>query len=180
MGNEIFENRFTVTTSAKLSSVNNRKVWSNDCLVVKGLDMKYSACSGTVVSLLFPEVTILLNTFAWRQDKAAHLPHVCSRADGLVAQDLWCCRRDMDPVTQETQREAWKETRFWDFKRQNLPMYSVVPRISRTSVMLSMRLDKPKSTIRMSPRGLALVSKMFWGWRRRLQADYSTGVNNSC
>lgn len=45
------------------------------------------------------------------------------------------------------------------------PTYSGVPRISRTSVMLSMRRDKPKSTIRMSPRGVALVSSTFWGCR---------------
>lgn len=62
-------------------------------------------------------------------------------------------------------RHRW----FWIFKgrKQDSPTYSGVPRISLTSVMLSMCLDKPKSTIRMSPRGLALVSKMFWGWRER-------------
>lgn len=48
------------------------------------------------------------------------------------------------------------------------PTYSGVPRISLTSVILSMRRDKPKSTIRMSPKGLALVSRMFWGWRRQI------------
>lgn len=47
------------------------------------------------------------------------------------------------------------------------PTYSGVPRISRTSVTLSTRRDKPKSTIRMSPRGWALVNRMFWGWRRQ-------------
>lgn len=60
------------------------------------------------------------------------------------------------------------------------PTYSGVPRISLTSVILSMRRDKPKSTIRMSPKGLALVSKMFWGWRwKRLDNLLHTSVTSS-
>lgn len=51
------------------------------------------------------------------------------------------------------------------------PTYSGVPRISRTSVTLSTRRDKPKSTIRMSPRGWALVNRMFWGWRRHEECE---------
>lgn len=46
------------------------------------------------------------------------------------------------------------------------PVYSGVPKISRTSVLSSMCRDRPKSTILMSPSGWALVSRMFWGWNR--------------
>lgn len=28
------------------------------------------------------------------QIKVAHLPHVCSSADGLIVQDFWCCKGD--------------------------------------------------------------------------------------
>lgn len=92
---------------------------------------------------------------------AVHLPHVCCSGNGFIAQDLWCWNQSTRPTlatmlkTQSVRDEV-----------PDSPTYSGVPRISLTSVILSMRRDKPKSTIRMSPKGLALVNKMFWGWRR--------------
>lgn len=59
------------------------------------------------------------------------------------------------------------------------PTYSGVPRISRTSVTLSTRRDKPKSTMRMSPRGWALVNRMFWGWRRHYECEWKETLNNT-
>ena len=50
-------------------------------------------------------------------------------------------------------------------KLDDSPTYSGVPMISRSSWWLQTILDRPKSTILMSPRGELLVSRMFWGWR---------------
>lgn len=49
----------------------------------------------------------------------------------------------------------------------NLPTYSGVPIISLSSSLLFIILERPKSTILMSPRGDLLVSRIFWGWKTK-------------
>lgn len=63
------------------------------------------------------------------------------------------------------------------WRRSDSPTYSGVPRISRNSDTLSTRRDKPKSTIRMSPSGLALVNRMFWGWRWHYRCERKETLN---
>lgn len=63
------------------------------------------------------------------------------------------------------------------WRRSDSPTYSGVPRISRTSDTMSTRRDKPKSTIRMSPSGWALVNRMFWGWRRHYECKREETLN---
>lgn len=53
----------------------------------------------------------------------------------------------------------------------HLPTYSGVPKISRTSCTASTCRDRPKSTMRMSPKGLLQVSRMFWGYRGRKDSE---------
>lgn len=52
------------------------------------------------------------------------------------------------------------------------PTYSGVPMISLSSWFWHSLLERPKSTIFISPRGLALVSRIFWGWEGQ---DHSMG-----
>lgn len=49
----------------------------------------------------------------------------------------------------------------------NLPTYSGVPMISLSSSLLFIILERPKSTILMSPRGDLLVSRIFWGCKTK-------------
>lgn len=53
------------------------------------------------------------------------------------------------------------------------PTYSGVPMISLSSWFWHSLLERPKSTIFISPRGQALVSRIFWGWEEG--QDHSMG-----